>query len=65
MFSASRTACSEISFLLLFLFIAFFQMPPDRTYVDDEIGQCSEDTEHLGAVNDRFGATRLRHTGMV
>jgi hypothetical protein len=65
MFSASRTACSEISFLLLFLFIAFFQMPPDRTYVDDEIGQCSEDTEHLRAVDDRLGRARLRHTGMV
>ncbi len=49
-FSASRRACSRISFLLLF-FIVFLEKVANVANLDDEIRKCSDDSEHLRSVD--------------
>lgn len=53
LFSAARRACSLISFLLLFLFIVLLEQASNCADVDDEIGQRSDDSEHLFPVDQR------------
>src|SRR5919201_1035994 len=55
-FSASIRICSLRSFLLSFFFsvIAFLEPPANLPGLDDEIGQRSDDSRHLLAVDQRL-----------
>jgi hypothetical protein len=65
MFSASRRACSEISFFVLFLFAICLEDLSDSAYVNYEIGQRSEDTQHLRAIDQRLRVVGARHANIV
>lgn len=65
MFSASRRACSEISFLLLFLFTVSLEYFPDRTYLDDDVGECSDDSQHLLAIDKGLRLVLGDHADIV
>ena len=64
MFSASWRMRSSSS-LLLFLFAIFLEAFSHRVYVDEQIGQCSEDIEHLVAVDDLLDLAAALHRCIV
>jgi hypothetical protein len=41
------------SFLILFRFIVPFEPFADGADIDDQISQCSDDSEHFRSINDR------------
>ncbi len=58
-FSAARRALSLISFLLLFFFVIIV-LCEKRSYLtklDDDVRERSDDSQHLGAIDERL---RLR-----
>lgn len=64
MFSASRRIRSSSS-LLLFLFAIFLENLSDTAYGDDQIGQCSDDTEHLLTVDQPLHLAAVHHPGIL
>ena len=65
MFSASRPARSEISFLLLFLFAIFPEHLSNSANVNDEISQCSDDSQHFCPVDERLRLADARHASIL